>query len=116
MAHENGDIGSRMLFEKIVLDEEGHKAWLDLQLNLLRKIGEQAYFAKYMTIASEETEWPPHLLPRRSPGRASSQYWAHVSRANGPASRVADVSCQEGLPEVGYSIDLVDHDFARRNL
>jgi bacterioferritin len=55
VAHEDGDIGSRMLFEKIVIDEEGHKAWLDLQLNLLRKIGEQAYFAKYMTVASEET-------------------------------------------------------------
>jgi len=55
MAHADGDIGSRMLFEKVVIDEEGHKAWLDLQLNLLHRIGEQAYFAKYMTIANEET-------------------------------------------------------------
>jgi bacterioferritin len=55
VANEDGDIGSRVLFEKIVLDEEGHKAWLELQLNLLHRLGEQAYFAQYMTIANEET-------------------------------------------------------------
>lgn len=52
-AGEDGDIGTRMIFEKIVLDEEHHKAWLELQLDLLRRIGEQAYVAKHMTIDGE---------------------------------------------------------------
>jgi len=54
VAQEGDDVGSRMLFEKIVLDEEGHKAWLELQLNLLRKIGEPAYIARHMATADEE--------------------------------------------------------------
>jgi len=49
-AAEAGDIGTRMIFEKIVLDEEGHKAWLELQLDLLQRIGEQAYFARHMSV------------------------------------------------------------------
>jgi bacterioferritin len=50
IAGEAGDIGSRLLFERIVVDEEGHKAWLDLQLGLLQRIGEQAYVAKHMNV------------------------------------------------------------------
>lgn len=53
-AGEAGDIGSRMIFERIVIDEEGHKAWLELQLDLLQRIGEKAYVAKHMTIAGEQ--------------------------------------------------------------
>jgi bacterioferritin len=49
-ASEVGDVGTRTLFEKIVLDEEGHKAWLELQLDLLQRIGEPAYVAKHMTV------------------------------------------------------------------
>lgn len=49
-ADEVGDIGSRALFEEIVLDEEGHKGWLELQLDLMERIGEQAYCAKLVTI------------------------------------------------------------------
>ncbi len=49
-AGETGDIGTRVIFERIVLDEEGHKAWLELQLDLLQRIGEQAYFAKHMSL------------------------------------------------------------------
>jgi bacterioferritin len=49
-AAELGDIGSRALFEKIVLDEEGHKAWLELQLDLIDRLGENTYSAKYMAI------------------------------------------------------------------
>ena len=41
-ADEAGDIGSRTLFEQIVMDEEGHKAWLELQIDLIERIGEQA--------------------------------------------------------------------------
>jgi bacterioferritin len=45
-----GDLGSRMLFEEIALDEEGHKAWLELQLNLIERLGETGYSAKYVSI------------------------------------------------------------------
>ena len=38
-ADEAGDIGSRLLFEQIVIDEEGHKSWLELQLDLMKRIG-----------------------------------------------------------------------------
>ena len=44
-AGDAGDIGTRSLFEKIALDEEGHKAWLELQLSLVERMGEPAYFA-----------------------------------------------------------------------
>ncbi len=50
-AAASGDIGSRVIFERIVLDEEGHKAWLELQLDLLKRIGEPAYIAKHMPLA-----------------------------------------------------------------
>jgi len=53
-AYEADDIGSRRLFETIVLDEEGHKAWLELQLDLIERIGEQAYSAKLISIAKSE--------------------------------------------------------------
>jgi bacterioferritin len=53
-AYEVGDIGSRTLFEAIVLDEEGHKAWLELQLDLIDRIGEQAYSAKLATVVENE--------------------------------------------------------------
>ncbi|MCY0095826.1 bacterioferritin [Hoeflea ulvae] len=48
-ATEESDIGTRTLFEKIVLDEEGHKAWLELQLSLIDRLGEKAYSAKYVS-------------------------------------------------------------------
>ena len=53
-AYEAGDIGSRTLFEEIVLDEEGHWAWLDLQLTLLDKLGEPVFMTKY--ISADETD------------------------------------------------------------
>lgn len=49
-----GDIGSRALFEKIALDEEGHKSWLELQLSLIERLGEKAYSAKYVSGGSPE--------------------------------------------------------------
>lgn len=48
-ANAEGDIGTRTLFEKIVLDEEGHMSWLELQLDLLARMGEPAYIAKHMS-------------------------------------------------------------------
>lgn len=47
-AHEERDIGTRQLFEQIVIDEEQHMSWLELQLDLLNRIGEPAYIAKHM--------------------------------------------------------------------
>lgn len=55
-AAEAGDIGSRLIFERIVVDEEGHKAWLDLQLTLIGRIGEQAYIAKHMSVDEPASE------------------------------------------------------------
>ncbi|QCU90283.1 bacterioferritin [Thiomicrorhabdus sediminis] len=48
-AAEEGDIGTRTLFEKIVMDEEGHMSWLELQLDLIKRMGEPAYIAKHMS-------------------------------------------------------------------
>jgi len=47
-ASEDGDIGSRTLFERIALDEEQHMSWLELQLDLLSRMGEPAYISKHM--------------------------------------------------------------------
>lgn len=47
-AGEVGDIGSRKLFEEIVLEEEGHKAWLELQLDLINRLGEAVYSARFV--------------------------------------------------------------------
>jgi len=44
-ADEADDIGTRDLFERTALDEEGHMGWLDLQLSLLKRMGEPAYIA-----------------------------------------------------------------------
>ncbi len=51
-ATEDADIGTRTLFETILLDEEGHMDWLALQISLLKRMGEPAYIAKHMTVAS----------------------------------------------------------------
>ncbi|WP_425399297.1 bacterioferritin [Aeoliella sp.] len=55
-AYEAGDIGSRSIFEQIVLDEEGHMSWLELQLDLLERMGEPAYIAKHMSAPNEGAE------------------------------------------------------------
>lgn len=53
-AFESDDIGSRKLFEQIAMDEEGHWSWLDLQLDLLDRMGEPAFTSKYMSIGAGE--------------------------------------------------------------
>ncbi|MDA7949706.1 MAG: bacterioferritin [Hyphomicrobiaceae bacterium] len=50
------DIGSRDIFENITLEEEGHKQWLELQLSLLRRMGEPNYIAMHMGEPAEEGE------------------------------------------------------------
>ena len=47
-AYDAGDLGTRVLFEEIALDEEGHKAWLELQLELIERLGEKTYSAKFV--------------------------------------------------------------------
>ncbi len=53
-ADEAGDIGTRELFERTALDEEGHIAWLELQLSLLKKMGEPAYYAMQVGGSKED--------------------------------------------------------------
>ncbi|TWT80154.1 Bacterioferritin [Planctomycetes bacterium CA13] len=48
-AADENDLGSRMLFERIALDEEGHIGWLELQLDLLQRMGEPAYISKHIS-------------------------------------------------------------------
>jgi bacterioferritin len=45
VADEARDIGTRDLFERTALDEEGHMSWLELQLSLLERMGEPAFIA-----------------------------------------------------------------------
>jgi bacterioferritin len=47
------DYVSRDLFEKILSDEEGHVDWLETQLSLMDKMGEQNYIQSQMKPASE---------------------------------------------------------------
>lgn len=47
------DIGTRDLFERTALDEEGHMSWLDLQLSLLERMGEPAFTAMQVTQKAE---------------------------------------------------------------
>ena len=53
-AREDDDVGTRAMFERIVMDEEGHMDWLKQQLDLIRRIGEPAYIAQHMTLKPSE--------------------------------------------------------------
>lgn len=53
-AGELGDIGTRKIFEQTALDEEGHMSWLELQLSLLKRMGEPAYIAMQIGDANAE--------------------------------------------------------------
>jgi bacterioferritin len=44
----NDDNASRALFEKLLVDEEGHVDWLETQLGLLDRIGVENYLAHHM--------------------------------------------------------------------
>ena len=47
-AANDNDIGTRRLFEDIVMDEEGHADWLSRQIGLLKKMGEPHYMLSQM--------------------------------------------------------------------
>lgn len=49
-ATEDSDIGTRQLFERIAMDEEQHMSWLELQIDLLKRMGEPAYISKHMPV------------------------------------------------------------------
>ena len=53
-AGEAGDIGTRNLFERTALDEEGHMSWLELQLSLLQRMGDPAFTAMQIGQPSPE--------------------------------------------------------------
>lgn len=55
-ASEVNDIGTRVLFETIALDEEGHYGWLDQQLALLERMGEPAFIQVYFTGENAEAQ------------------------------------------------------------
>ncbi|WP_439155187.1 bacterioferritin [Yoonia sp.] len=48
-ASDDMDVGTRMLFEALVLDEEGHQDWLTRQLALLERMGEPTFIAQNMS-------------------------------------------------------------------
>jgi bacterioferritin len=48
------DYGTRDLFQKILEDEEGHVDYLETQLALIERLGEQNYFQTQMVPADEE--------------------------------------------------------------
>jgi len=54
-ATEDGDIGARTLFERIALEEERHFSWLELQLDLLKRMGEPAYIAKHVQTSVDQS-------------------------------------------------------------
>jgi bacterioferritin len=53
-AADAGDIGTRTLFERIAMDEEEHMAWLELQLDLLKRMGEPSYISKHISALGED--------------------------------------------------------------
>lgn len=48
-AREEGDVGTVHIFEKILMDEEGHADWLKRQLELIERMGEPNYVLAYHT-------------------------------------------------------------------
>lgn len=54
-AYEAGDLKSKQLFETVAIDEVGHENWIDQQLGLIKRIGEQNYAAKFVSGAGGET-------------------------------------------------------------
>ncbi len=49
-----GDYPSKNLFEELMADEEGHIDYLETQLELLNKIGEERYIQLNGTTADQE--------------------------------------------------------------
>jgi bacterioferritin len=48
LCRDQGDNGSRDLLEKMLVSEEGHVDWLETQLDLIGRLGEERYLAEQM--------------------------------------------------------------------
>ena len=48
LCFERGDHGSRELLEKILAGEEEHADWLETQLDVVERVGEQLYLAEQL--------------------------------------------------------------------
>jgi len=48
LCNEVGDNGTRALLERILTEEEHHLDWLETQIDLLARVGEQAYTAEQL--------------------------------------------------------------------
>jgi bacterioferritin len=46
VARDEGDNASRILFEKLLKDEEEHVDWLEAQLHLIKEIGYERYLSQ----------------------------------------------------------------------
>ena len=46
LCYDKGDHGSRDMLEKILVGEESHADWLETQLDLMSKLGEERYLAE----------------------------------------------------------------------
>ena len=53
-ADDANDIGTRGLFERTAVEEEGHMSWLELQLSLLQRMGEPAFIAMQIDAKAAE--------------------------------------------------------------
>jgi bacterioferritin len=49
LCRDAGDNGTVHLLERILVEEEHHLDWLETQLDLIERIGEQAYIAEHLT-------------------------------------------------------------------
>lgn len=53
-AWDADDLKTKALFEEIAIDEVGHRQWLELQLDLLERLGEERYADKYVSAGGSE--------------------------------------------------------------
>jgi hypothetical protein len=69
------------------MDEEGHKAWLELQIDLIERIGEQAYSAEIVTFDEDGTPEFPCLGYGAHPGGCAPLFILVRPFPAGPRSR-----------------------------
>lgn len=48
LARDKGDNGTREMLEKMLVSEETHVDWLETQLDLIKRLGEERYLAEQM--------------------------------------------------------------------
>ena len=55
-AYEADDLATKALFEEIAIDEVGHANWLDQQLGLIERLGEERYASKQISGGEADDE------------------------------------------------------------